>query len=264
MAGKVAGAGSGLLLCLPGFGNDRDWFDGLLEGVAGGCRVAVCELPCFYGSTWAGEGKLDVEVMGAWLDAVRRHFGVEKVDLLGFSLGARAVLGMYLGRLEGVGRVMLLSPDGLRVHWLYWFAMYTVVGGWLFKLVMGRPAVFLGFLRILYRIRVLDGAVYRLAVQQLVSAPRRVRLSGAWVAWSGLRPRLGEVRAKAGGVPVDWHVVWGRDDRLLSPGLGRRFVRRVPGARLVLLEGGHFFVRAPRADFKALFSKWLEAIGCYA
>jgi pimeloyl-ACP methyl ester carboxylesterase len=260
VAGKVLGEGERLLVCLPGFGNDRDWFDPILPLVPTGYRVAVFDLPGFWGSTWEGAHPLGAAELRAWLAAIRAHFQVERVDLLGFSLGGRVVMGMVAAAPEWVGGLVLLAPDGLRVHPVYGFAVYTWLGRGLFRFVMRRPAGLLGIVRILYALRMLPATTYHLALRQLETPERRRRLHEAWMAWSGIRPDLRLLAARSGEFRLTWHVVWGRQDEILDVRQGERFARKVPGTKWYPLEGGHFFLRHPQPDLRATLATVFDAM----
>lgn len=260
VAGKVVGQGERLLVCLPGFGNDRDWFDPLLPFIPADFRVVVFDLPGFWGSAWEGDRPLGPAELKAWLAAIRAHFQVEQVNLLGFSLGARVVMGMVAAAPEWVGGLVLLAPDGLRVHPLYGFAVYTWLGRALFRFVMRHPAGLLGIVRILYALWLLPGTTYRLALRQLETADRRQRLYRAWMAWSGIRPALGHLAELGMQHDVHWHVIWGKDDEILDMRHGLRFARKVPGTTFYPLKGGHFFLRSPQPDLQATLATVFEAI----
>lgn len=260
VAGKLVGRGPRLLVCLPGFGNDRDWFDPLLPYFPADSRVAVFDLPGFWGSAWEGDTPLGAQALRALLAAVRAHFQVERVDLLGFSLGARVVMGMVAAAPEWVGGLVLLAPDGLRVHPVYGFAVYTWLGRALFKAVVRWPVGILGIVRILYALRLLPGTTYRLALRQLETRARRDRLYHAWMAWSGIRPDLRALSELSQRHGLHWHVVWGRQDEILDVRQGERFARKVAGTRFYPLEGGHFFLRSPQPDLQAALATIFDAI----
>ncbi len=259
-AGKVVGHGARVLVCLPGFGNDRDWFDPLLPFIPDDFRVVVFDLPGFWGSVWEGPHPLGPLELKAWMAAIRTHFNVRQIDLLGFSLGARVVMGMVAAAPEWVGGLLLLAPDGLRVHPVYGFAVYTGLGRALFRFVVRHPAGLLAVVRILYALRLLPGTTYHLAQRQLGTAERRQRLYDAWMAWSGIRPDLGGL-AKAGTQHgLHWHVVWGRQDEILDVRQGERFARKVPGTTFYPLRGGHFFLRHPQPDLQATLATVFAAV----
>lgn len=259
LGGKSTGKGSRLLIAVPGFGNDRHWFDELLPQIPEGWTLACFDLPPFYGSSWAPEPPIDAVALRAWVDAAAQKFGAEEVHLMAFSLGARVALGIYQSEPERLASLILLSPDGLKVNPFYAFAMYTWVGNALFRRVVRKPARFLQIVRILYRLRLLGGTIYRLSMAQFESPSRRERLYKAWQMWSGIRPDLGQVAKDSGRLGTKWHVLWGKDDEILSPRLGRRFCRRVPGAKLHLVPGGHFFVRNPKPELVALVFELLKS-----
>lgn len=260
LGGKTAGSGPRLLLVLPGFGNDRHWFDGLLTQLPPGWRLACFDLPPFYEGTWAPDRPIDAPALKAWLHAAATHFAATELHLMAFSLGARVALGMYGADPARIRSLFLFSPDGLKVNPFYAFAMYTRLGNALFRRILRKPARFLRIVRILYRLRLLGATIYRLAMAQFESEARRERLRKAWEMWSGIRPDIRQLAADSATHSTTWHVLWGKADEILPPRLGKRFCSKVPGAKLHLVPGGHFMIRNPRPELAALVFKLLETV----
>jgi pimeloyl-ACP methyl ester carboxylesterase len=261
VAGKYQKNGDRLLLLLPGFGNDRHWFDHVLPLAPPGWTLAVMELPPFYGSGWTSDAPLGEGELKNWIGALHSFFKPQETHLMAFSLGSRAALGMYLSIPESIASICLISPDGLRVHPAYAFAMYTSIGRMLFRRVVRNPVRLLFILRLLNWVGIIHKRLYDLALAQLESESRRKRLYYSWIAWSGIRPKINRIAELTQLHGTRWRLIWGKQDEILPHTLGRKFCRHVTGATLHLEEGGHFLIRNPSDEMKRKINQLLESNG---
>jgi pimeloyl-ACP methyl ester carboxylesterase len=197
------------------------------QGLSDKPRVAYT--PAFY-----------VEWLRGFLDAV----GIGRATLVGHSMGGGLALGLSLADPDRVDRLVLISgfPQGLLEHLKssQLRRLHQFGSGWLFGLgyrLLGRRA---------FR-QLIGGLVtdHSLATPAVVERAYRLRKEHgrAFPLWSSLQhvpdwehayaPRLGSVRC-----PVQ--IIWGRQDRFISPAAGEDLHRTIPGSRLAILpDAGH-------------------------
>ena len=144
------GSGTRLLLCLHGYGSDHHLFDFLEELDLGEMRVVALDLPWFGQSQWGDpEPPIGPETLQEWLDALQKRFpDTTQIDVLAYSLGAKVALGLFQDAPFRFGKMVLLAPDGLKIHPMYRFCIYNPLGQRLFRRVVKRPRSFLAVLRI--------------------------------------------------------------------------------------------------------------------
>jgi pimeloyl-ACP methyl ester carboxylesterase len=204
-------------------------------------RVIAPELP---GLGWVEQpGLPTVAAYAGWLVALLDALGVKRAWWVGNSFGASvaaSVAGRFPERTRGVAMVngfaMPATPP--------WLARHST--GRLARVVMG------ALVRGVYR-----EASFRRAFAD--PSKRPASLTAAMANWPAIMPRYVEVLIAGDGPPaspVPPLLIFGAADRL--PGTRRRdaeaLAERLPGARLVLIEGaGHFpQVEQPKAFVRAI------------
>jgi pimeloyl-ACP methyl ester carboxylesterase len=260
IAGSSYGAGQRLILCLHGYGQSRNLFVALLEAFPLGCRVVLLDLPLFGESRWDDDG---VGISPADLDLFLRQllarYPADTVECIAFSLGAKIALGMYEATRWPITRMVLISPDGLRIHPLYRFCIYNPVGKVLFYTVLRWPSFFLFILKSMYHLRITDAFKYRFVSRQFDAPHKRALLRRVWQGFARIRPDIDRIAERSAASQTDWHVIWGATDDVLPMKLCKNFIQKVNGAKLHVVEGGHFLLNPPTAEVKALLKTILNA-----
>jgi 2-hydroxy-6-oxonona-2,4-dienedioate hydrolase len=140
-----------------------------------------------------------------WLDGA----GLDRVDLVGHSLGGLICARTAAASPDRVGRLVLVAPAG-------------VPSG---RSVVGHVAPLVATLA------ELPSYVHRIALDALRTGPNLFR--AAWYAtMHDLRPELERVASPT-------LLVWGEDDRLVPIRLAEEWLDALADARLVRLSGGH-------------------------
>lgn len=210
-----------------------------------GWRLVAVDLPHFGGTSW--EGEIQPANLTELLAAIRNEFEVEEVHVLAFSLGARIALGLVAQGTLPVRTAILISPDGLRLHPLYRFAVYTWLGRWAFRGTMRWPGWLLFLNQSLYKLRLQGASQYEFVRRQLRDPADRHRLYQVWMAYRQCPPTLANVKQGARQAGTSWHVIWGKQDRITPFRLGKKFLQQFPETTAHHLPGGHFLLR-PTAD----------------
>lgn len=261
IAGKSAGEGKRLLIGLHGYGKDRHMFDALFKAPPPDTRLLMLDLPFFGESTWPDAADpIDPAFLNQLILALKDRFEAETIALLGFSLGAKFALGLFMASEAPIAAGMLIAPDGLRIHPIYRFCIYTRVGRLLFRTVLKWPGLFLFLNRILYKLRLADAFKYRFVKSQFVSRKRRELLKNVWFGYAGIRPDVAAVAAHSGDWDTKWHVIWGKQDNILPPRLGKRFAEQVPGAEFRLIDGGHLLIKTHAETLGAAIANMMKGI----
>lgn len=218
-------------------GSHRD-FSPLARALGGGVRLLRPDLPGF-GDSPAGpmEGQDQrVELVRAVLDAL----GLERVVLLGHSLGGYDALRVAAALPERVSGVVLLASVGLRPHRFFRRAPVRLLGA-----LSRRPVL----LRLLHPLLVwgLGRAGFRYA-----RAPDTVRLTCAALE----QVDFASARAAAGQVRVPVLQVYCEDDPLIEPEVQEELGRALQARRMRFPRGGH----VPQRDHAEEIALALRAI----
>lgn len=266
VAGKAAGNGKQLLLCLHGFGNSRDLFDDLLQELNGLISPSVedwtyvsIDLPLFGESHWHDpKVVMKPSFLNKLFEELKARFQAESCVILGFSLGAKLGIGLVQGGEKLPESMILLAPDGLKVHPLYRFCIYNPLGKRLFSWTVRRPGFFLFLIRSLYKLKIADAFKYRFVQRQFARKEDRELLKNVWHIYSGIRPDLSLLKVKSEGKRLSWHVIWGKKDTILPVKFGESFCKNIPRSKLYLLEGGHLLIQKNRKEVATLLEKILR------
>jgi pimeloyl-ACP methyl ester carboxylesterase len=259
IAGSSHGHGERLLLCLHGYGQTRNLFVPLLASVPADMRVVMLDLPFFGESDWSEEMPVLPTDWNDFLQQLLERYPSTEVHLLAFSMGAKVALGLYQVTSVPIRNVILISPDGLRIHPLYRFCIYNPVGRTLFYTVLRWPGLFLFILRTLYKLHITDPFKYRFVSRQFDTREKRALLRRVWRGHSQIRPDIARIAARSQETGTVWHIIWGEGDNILPMNRCKDFIQSVKGAKLHVVEGGHFLLNPPREEVKSLLNIILDA-----
>jgi len=236
----------------------------LLHGIASVTAVAlplVAALPKrrILAVDWPGHGlsgrsvlpkgaDLRAVVVGV-LETVVEALHLERVDLVGHSLGGQFALYFALRRRARVRRLVLLGAPGAG------FAEVRPVAAMRVLAVPGLGTAILGLSTSLPAYKkqserligagALDGfpeeitEIGYLASQRPDFAPSVASLFRTLMTTAGIRPMIALSHDELATIGVPVLMVWGDADAFLSPEEGRASFDAIPGAELLELPGGH-------------------------
>jgi pimeloyl-ACP methyl ester carboxylesterase len=199
---RFSGLGSPVVL-VHGLSGSWRWWASVFDHLAEEHRVYVLDLPRLGRHLGPAE-------LATWLGLWLRAAGLERVDLVGHSLGGLVAAELAANEPARVRRLALVAPAGIPCG-----------------RGVGSRAVWL--LGTLYDVR---GRLPTIVSDALRAGPLGLALGAAFVSGRDLRGELASVRARS-------LLVWGRDDRLVPLHVAGEWQRALPGARLVLLPCGH-------------------------
>ena len=230
------GTGPEVIIALHGFGEQASSFAHWGASVPDGFSLYAPDLPLHGESTW----REDVPFTNDHLHELFRRITGENFILCGYSMGGRLCLSYIQAWPERVDRLVLLAPDGLKVNFWYWLASQTRGGNDLFRYTMAHPGWFLGGVRILGALRLINRGVVKYVQRHLGKPENRRALYHIWTCMRTFRPDLETVRSRIRdqGIPV--RLVFGRFDRIIQTSQGQRFQQGAPDqCQLLELSAGH-------------------------
>jgi pimeloyl-ACP methyl ester carboxylesterase len=111
------------LVLLHGIGGCVNWWDGVLPALTPYFRTYALDLPGF-GRSWRMSGFYSIDHLADYLGQWLKLVGLEKVTLLGHSLGGQVATRFAARHPEQIERLILVAPAGLwptRQERLQWF-----------------------------------------------------------------------------------------------------------------------------------------------
>ncbi len=232
-------------------------FDGVVPALAKLFRVVVPDLPGFGDSEKPSPTRFRyvVESFAECVADVIAGLSLGRAHVLGHGLGGSVALTLAVEHPEFVDRLVLVDPLVYRVPGRTSLLETPVLGGFLFKQLLGR-ALF----RKSFRDRVFaSGFPFPLALvdgfYDAFNSPA-ARESARATLRSLIDTQTTE--ARVGRVTAPTLVVWGRADWLCPSPFAPRLVREVSAARLEVMETGHApHIEAPEA-FASIVGRFLS------
>ena len=232
------GNGRPLLLVHGLGGSVRSW-DPIAPALARSRELVLIDLPG-HGRSPALEGRQTFAAFADAIEAFVRGQGLQTVDLVGSSIGARLVL--ELSRRGVGGHCVALDPGGFWRGWETTYFHYTLAAS-IRLLRLLKPALpFLSrhaltrallLVQLTARPAFLPAGVVLAELQSLVATP---------VFDAMLRElAIGPMQLGTASTPGRVTIGWGRNDRLLLPRQAPRAQRAFPTARMHWFDNcGHF------------------------
>lgn len=179
MAYLQFGSGPELLIAIPGYGDRAVLFEKLKESLSSKYTVYVLQLPLHGESAWLGKRFVRKDFVAA-IAQIKAKEQKEKVALMGYSFGARALCSL-LEELKGeVTKLYLLAPDGFNQEYIRRASWMPRPGRYFLQATLSKPFWYLGFAKMLHRIGLLNSYSLHFVERHLATAKRRNRLFLFW------------------------------------------------------------------------------------
>lgn len=153
------------------------------------------------------------------------YFGLERVNLVGNSLGGRIALEFAISHPQHVEKLVLLAPDGLHVDGVKRPDIFILTPEQRARVVFHDQKFADALLA-----RPLSDADHEIAAKNLATQAR--------LSWErNYNPRFPRLLKY---VAAPTRLIWGADDRMIPLAHGEEFARHIPGAELhVIKDCGH-------------------------
>jgi len=232
------GSGDRLLIAFHGFADNSDSFEEMVKVLGSEYVVYVINLPWHGETVWTKNdfGLADIQwVIQKVLEAEKK----ERFELLGHSFGARIILKLFPQYANQLDYMHLAAADGLRTVWMYrlkWIpsTIHQSIQGWL-----NRPSRFLRFTKRLHQMGWLKPHSYKFAEHHLATPMRRRRLFGFWLSLRNFAIDHKTLTLQLNQTAIPTNLYMGKRDRIIPLKYAEAFVKKVPHARLRVLDRGH-------------------------
>ncbi|MCA2976661.1 MAG: alpha/beta hydrolase [Myxococcaceae bacterium] len=246
---SAPGSSAPVVLCLHAIGHGGSDYDGVVEALSPDWRVITLD--------WPGHGASDADAQPAsavryeaLLDGVIAQLSVQKLVLVGNSIGGAAAIAWAAKHPERVRGLVLCNPGGLDPGGL--------IAGLFIDHLVGRfragaagdasfPAWFERYYADVLVTKAAEAQRARIVAAGWESAPV---LEQAWRSFA--RPEA-DLRRQAATLAMPVLVAWARQDGLIQWSRNEAAVRQMPTAQVVFFEGGHAaFLEQPEAFLGAV------------
>ncbi len=214
------GHGPRKILAFHGFGQNAGMF--LRERSNQQSHFSLYSFDLFYhgkskekSSTLDPSQPLQADEWASFIKDFARKIEASKLELIGYSMGARLSLSLVQSIPEMVNFLNIIAPDGFIKNTWYRFAVGTILGRRIFKRL---PAFsfalkFIGAL--LIKLKLLDEKMYRVALENTSSEIKIRQLYNTWMFLREIEPSLDLVQHELEMESFGINVHLGKHDRII-------------------------------------------------
>jgi len=233
------GCGRRLLLAFHGYGNDARIFIPFSEYLSSEYTILSFDLPHHGASKWQEGAKLTRQEVFDLTAAVMTKYNVEKVSLLGYSMGGRVCLSIVESMPERIDKVALIAADGLTINFYYYFLTRTWFGKKLFKRMLEKPKLFFSVANWLKKKNLVNTVRHRFVTNSLQSETSRQFLLKVWPGMSDIIPSPTKLKRLIKQYRIPVSIFMGEHDRIMPPSLAKNFKSGIDTVQLYILDKGH-------------------------
>ncbi|MBM71494.1 MAG: hypothetical protein CL847_01745 [Crocinitomicaceae bacterium] len=139
--------------------------------------------------------------------------GVEKLELLGYSMGSRVCFRLLTERPTDFSRIIVLAPDGLCKSIIYKFVVNTWIGRFCWSLVDRYPKTNKRIIDSLYKVGLISEHKHHFGRYHTDNSEIRRRVAYGWAAHKKFWPELGDLASAMS--KVEAHLVFGNRDKII-------------------------------------------------
>ena len=232
------GSGKRLLVSFHGYGNEANIFSELCKEIENEFTCINIDLPYHGNSEWR-DLKLTEEQVVLLIKELKTKFAVDKVSLVGYSIGGRICLKIAELIPEDIDKVVLLASDGLRFNLFYYFLTRTSSGRTLFTSFLNNPKPYGVLIETARKLGMINTLRYNFAMRYVRAEKEREFLLKVWPCLSLLIPDINKLKSIVEQHDINLGVFMGKHDVIIPPALGIGFKKNIPSADLVILDKGH-------------------------
>jgi pimeloyl-ACP methyl ester carboxylesterase len=233
------GTGSRLLIAFHGYANNASLFYPFRRYLERDFTIISIDLPHHGNSVWPDEQLLHRRDLKLLVTQLMEEYKVERVALMGYSMGGRVSLKITELMPEKIDRVLLIASDGLVFNPLYYFVTRTFFGKKLFTNFLARTERYLGVISWLRKKEFIDASRHRFAMYYLESEKDRSFLLKVWPGMSELIPNMRRLRVAIRKHHIPIYIFMGTHDRIIPVPHAHRFKKDMESVHLFIVDKGH-------------------------
>ena len=235
------GNGKKLIITFHGYGNDASIF-AIFHSYLPDHTIISVDLPYHGGSEWTEEKQLEKADLIELVQELMKETNVERVNLAGYSIGARACLCITELMPEHIDKILLIAPDGLVPNTLYSFVTRNALGKWLFKDFLTKPSRYMYLINLLNKINLVNDARYKFAMHYISNEAGRDLLLRVWPNLGHIVPDKKKLREAIKKYKLPVHIFIGRRDKVILIRYGEEFKKGLETVQLAMVEKGHWLM----------------------
>ena len=219
------GQGKNLLICFHGYGESEKSFHFLEKYLSQVYFIIAIDMPYHGDSIWKEGMNFTMDDLENIIESLQQkhNFSGQPFSLLAFSMGGRIALSILQRKQQQISRLVLLAPDGLKLNFWYWLSTQTRLGNKLFLATIHKPGWFLGMIKLMNRLGLLNQSIYKFVDNFLHDKKKRKLLYLRWTCFRKIRPDLDRLKDCVTQHKIPVHLVYGKHDRIILASRGEKF-----------------------------------------
>ena len=232
------GSGPRLLLAFHGYGNNAGIFSPLEKYLYNDFTIISFDLPHHGNTKWEAPLLTQKDLVQI-VTTLKKEYNVEKVSLIGYSLGGRICFTILELMPESIDRITLLATDGLAINFYYYFFTRTYIGKKIFRHMLTKPSPYFKFLDWLKKRNLVNKSSHKFVMQSLASESNRNFLLRVWPSLSDLIPQPGKLKTIITKYRIPITIFMGTHDKIMPPALAQKFKSGLDTVQVTILDKGH-------------------------
>lgn len=236
------GGGTELLIAIHGFGEDSTSYACIGENLPSEFSLIALDLPKHGSTEWKEASAITPHELLSVIQRLCAEGGIDGsvFGLIGYSMGARIALSLYETDSKNIAQLLLLAPDGLSMHFVYWLSTQTTVGRGMFRWTMQHPKPFLQIASFARRTGIIKESRMRFAKLYLQQETTRKQVYEIWTAFRKFRPDRKKIALLLHRHQTPITLVFGKNDPVIQSSLGEDFRQHAKSEiGLEILDSGH-------------------------
>lgn len=242
------GSGPKVLLAFHGYGNEAALFAPFEKPLGQRYTILSFDLPHHGGSTWTEDTPLTQKDLVQLIQQVITIFKVDKVSLMGYSIGGRICLNAAALVPQLIDQMLLMAPDGLAHHRFYYVMTRTAIGRRIFRYTLTNPQVSLPFVDWVRKMKLVAAARHQYTVYYIGTEENRRLLLQVWPGLSELMISPNKIRAAIRQHQIPVTIFMGIRDFVIPPPLAHKFSKGLDSVKVIVLDKGHRVFDANNAE----------------
>ena len=245
-----AGNGSKLLFCFHGYSQSALSFSFLEKELSADFIMIAIDFP-FHGKTIWKEGlTFKPEMLLEILTQIKTSLPIkiEKLSLMGFSMGGRAALSLMPAMAKQMEKMVLIAPDGLKLNFWYWLATQNKLGNHFFKYIMQQPTPMFKVLQLLNKMGMVNQSIYKFISFYIYDKQVRDDLYKRWSTMRKFRPHIKKIKSLIYENQIPIRMLYGEHDRIIRYERAEKFRKGIEAySELKIIPSGHLLLTEANA-----------------
>ncbi len=233
------GSGKRLLIAFHGYGNDAGLFAPFADYLGHEFTLISVDIPHHGQSKWPENKPFTLGQLKILIETFKKEARVEKVSLIGYSIGGRVCLSIIEQMPESIDSAVLISPDGLVFNPFYYFVTRSFVGKGLFRNFLKNMKRYLPLVDWLKERKIISASRYKFGMYYLQTEESREFLLQVWPGMSQIVPDTRRLKAAIKQYHIPVHIFMGAYDKVIPIAEGKQFERGMKTVKLHIVEKGH-------------------------